>query len=60
MKCEKTKLKPCPFCGEKAYVGKERMRQYWSVGCSKCDWHLQSRYVNKILAIMSWNKRIKQ
>ena len=51
------KLLPCPFCGEKAYVGKELMSLYWSIGCSECWCDFPRQFKTKKKAIKFWNKR---
>ena len=51
------KLKPCPFCGNEAFVKKTSMTDRWSVGCSKCEWRRNSFYTTKSEAVKSWNNR---
>lgn len=54
---KENELKECPFCGSKAYVGKEPMSSYWSVGCTKCFCSLERIFKTKEIAIEKWNKR---
>jgi len=60
----KTKLLPCPFCGQKAVVGMILPSSYWSIGCTNSDttkcfipFH-ENRYKTKELAIKVWNTRV--
>ena len=52
-------LKPCPFCGEDAYVIKNG-RWHWLVGCFNnlvCDVTPKVNHFKKDLAIEAWNNR---
>lgn len=63
-------LKPCPFCGEKAYVGemeKEVGMARWSVSCinSNCvAYKLRNpflpQYLSRQSAIDAWNRRAEK
>lgn len=63
------KLKPCPFCGNKANIIK-RSNEMWNIGCFEdplcfgwscfdieCD--CGDGFVNKKKAIEYWNRRIE-
>lgn len=57
---DKIKLKPCPFCGEKAVVASEPIsfegeRTYY-IRCSVCG--VQMGYCNSAVnLVQAWNKR---
>jgi len=51
-------LKPCPFCGAKAFVGIESMSSYWSIGCTECFCHFDRYFETKEIAIKVWNIRL--
>lgn len=55
-------LKPCPFCGGKATISTDTVREYntWEtltfVKCTKC--HVKTGYFGlKINAMIAWNRR---
>lgn len=56
----KTKLKPCPFCGEKIYLDLGGTEVWW-VTCEnpKCGTEGPSRWT-KQLAADAWNRRVKE
>ena len=60
MKIEK--LKPCPFCGGKAILYKQRASTLFSethtIGCSKCGISTFEKRTKKQV-ITLWNRRIK-
>ena len=60
------KLKPCPFCGGKAYIGqtKKSLSHQYSVSCgnSRCIAHrlgnpFVMHYLSETEAIEAWNRR---
>jgi Lar family restriction alleviation protein len=56
-------LKPCPFCGEKAYIIHEESDGLWEIGChnQKCKLIVYTRDIyDKKEAIAAWNKRVKE
>lgn len=49
-------LKPCPFCGGKAYLDKTyELKDEWEVFCQKCYVSMRKRGIKK--AVDSWNSR---
>lgn len=62
-----TKLKPCPFCGEKVCISEMKKAvgyERWSVGCtnSRCIAHelfnpFIKKYISEKSAIEAWNRR---
>lgn len=61
-----TKLKPCPFCGGKAYIGqtKKSLKAQYSVSCSNSQCiasRLSNPFVMHYLSIAeatnAWNRR---
>lgn len=55
------KLKPCPFCGGKAYTDGER--HWWSVVCDSCKCRLgdpNEEFETEAVAIETWNTRAKE
>lgn len=63
------KLKPCPFCGGRAYIGqtKKSLHLQYSASCSNphCIAHkLSNPFVTKYLteyeAINAWNRRVEK
>lgn len=56
-------LKPCPFCGGKAYISKEDCYGYddndYMVFCDKCGLQLgfTMQYDTEAEAIEAWNRR---
>lgn len=63
------KLKPCPFCGSRAYIGqtKKSLHLQYSASCSNphCIAHKLSNpfvthYLTECDAIKAWNTRTKE
>jgi len=52
------KLKPCPFCGEKATLG-ENYEHRFSVFCLSCGAEVNARFNNEQEAAKAWNHRGK-
>lgn len=54
------KLKPCPFCGGKAYANETDWKGWWHgwVICEKCGAKIEKQ--TKDEAIEAWNKRVPQ
>ena len=49
-------LKPCPFCGGKAYLDKTyELKDEWEVYCQKCLVSMRKRGIKK--AVEAWNSR---
>ena len=57
---DNVKLLDCPFCGSKAYVGKEYFATCWTIGCSECFCLFERYFNSKEEAIKKWNERIKK
>lgn len=57
---KESKLLPCPFCGQKAYIGIENMATYWSIGCGDCQCDFPRQFKTKKKAIKFWNKRVNE
>ena len=58
---EKIELKPCPFCGHRAYLGKttDGLWHYVYCGNEDCDVSPKTKEVNrKEYAIYCWNRRV--
>ena len=54
----KTNLKPCPFCGKKAKISKQKFNRtdmLYSIDCCDCDLFLES--LDEAELIKRWNAR---
>ena len=59
---EKIELKPCPFCGHRAYVGRTADGLWYYVYCGNedCDVSPKTKEVSrKESAISYWNRRVE-
>ena len=55
------KLKPCPFCGYRAFIGKSGDKHWFRVYCGleNCAVNPATKYYNrKEYAIEVWNRRV--
>ena len=53
-------LKPCPFCGGKAYLIHEESDGLWEIGCNnlRCKLFVYTNDIyDKKKAIAAWNRR---
>ena len=49
-------LKPCPFCGGKAYLDKTyELKDEWEIFCQKCLVSMRKRGIKKV--VDAWNSR---
>ena len=56
---ENEELKPCPFCGGKAYIEKNRYKYAYWIKCYDCRVETEAYdYVEE--AINVWNRRIDE
>jgi len=56
------KLKPCPFCGNKAYIRKafSGNDEWWVVGCSKCHSQIVQKETSREVIEKAWNRRVEK
>ena len=57
MKNKENELLPCPFCGSSAYIGRETMSPYYTIGCITCRCVFVREFIDRDNAIKFWNKR---